>query len=481
MPFSLHLNSLNHNFVYQYTSTVNQSTCSLASENIIYLKQYQSVGRMKQSSKSGSILLATESIYRFGNSQFYKSNLFKELLSTYWSQTIFLSSSTPVTQKYAALIAKQEGMLMKNHKKKFLGAFTKALQNGSIRPSGDSTFSDQVAREVVPIKYIWHKGLYLDLPRYLNGLWANKRSPNFPTLIQNKLLDKLKQNNFPLFVVANNFNQMLMAEPPNQIPLKNNLFNKLYYWYYDRFLWMMDYSDVYEGWFFVNPKDAEEYKKCIASKYSRSVNQNGINVLPSSLYSYYRLNRTSAPRTEFRLFPDLVEVGKLVTSSQYRKGLLFDKRQSYGKNYFQGQPIYFIENTSQSNKDISSTVNYFYQVPGDEAQQKYAAVFFNKQVALDAWSDFRYKHPSMKLPVMPRLRVYNLEDFLKDNEKNEDIINKNFLFIPSKESYQNLQMSKEQRTSSTSAVSPYFDYCKVVINLWSQRLLWSLTNSQAPN
>nr|YP_009313058.1 Hypothetical protein ORF_2 [Dermonema virens]SCW21312.1 Hypothetical protein ORF_2 [Dermonema virens] len=483
MPFISSLHMLNNSFNYgpvKITDVIHVlPTKNLRNKTDIIVVS----NKRKNYNTSSKLIIATESLYRFSKSQHHNQALFQELLNKYWKQTVFLSDSSPIAKKYESLLSKQDGMSVKNSKKKFMSGFSKALQRGAVYAELDTVTDQDFSLSKGPILYTWNKFLNLSLPRYWDGMWSNKRSPNFPNYLQSVLLQKLSHNNFPVFVVANGLNQMVVAEPANQLVYKNDAFYKLYQWYYDRFLWTNNDSSVYEGWFFVNPKDAEEYSNFIRDRYPRSANQHGLHVLSSGLHSYYKLNRLAPPRTEFRLFPDLEEVGKLVKSAKHRQGLIFDKKQNYGKNHFQGQPIYFIEpvNTTYSQNKAKTFLNYYYQIPGDASKEKYTAVFFNKTVALKAWNYFRSTNIDFKLPIKPKLRVYNLEDFLQDSEHNKDLINKKILFIPSDVSYDSIKSVESKKTGNYHALYKHMLYYKLTFSLWTQRLICSLVSKQPPN
>nr|YP_009313878.1 Hypothetical protein ORF_2 [Hommersandiophycus borowitzkae]SCW22132.1 Hypothetical protein ORF_2 [Hommersandiophycus borowitzkae] len=480
MSFISYLNTLNHSFSHK---TFRVSTCTPGHKMCGY-QSFSNDLQFHHRTQSLKLIFAAESFYRFSKLHNTNTQLFYELLNKYWGQTIFLSNSNPVIQKYSSLLAKQDIVLLKSNKKKLISAITKALQYGEIYTDIGTKLIDR--KSYVPngaIRYFWAKGLNIRLPKYFNGFLNSRKSAQFPTQLQYALLQKLQNNNLPIFVLANGFNQMILSEPASELVHSKNIFHKIYLWYYDRFLWSHDNQAVYEGWFFINPKDAEEYEEFVRSRYIRSSNQNGLKVVSTSLHSYYRLNRLAPPRIEFRLFPDLEEVGRLVNSFKYRKGLKFDNRQNYGRQYFQGQPIYFIEPVPSVNRFNGQRIDlhYYYQVPGDSSNQKYAAVFFNKDVALKAWDNFRNLKADLKLPRKPQLRVYNLEDFLKDNETTADLAHKNFLFIPSLESYQSIKSTSLNGHRQNIGISRHISHYKLTASLWCQRLIWSLTSRQPPN
>jgi hypothetical protein len=201
------------------------------------------------------------------------------------------------------------------------------------------------------------------------------------------------------------------------------------------------------------------------------------------------LNRQSTSNVHFRLLPDLLEVSKLVKMRSYRKDLIFHPKQKYGKSHFQGQPIYLIKSIDNlaHKKNHTKPVNYFYHLPNDPLNKKYNLIFFNKDVALVAWANFRKQMPLMKLPHKPILMVYNLEDFLKDYEHDLDLQThlhyKQFLLVPSKEAYKEISKNSEDFIKQKglqrlyNRCYPYLLKCAI----WSKRAIWSLTSRQPPN
>nr|YP_009315514.1 Hypothetical protein ORF_2 [Liagora brachyclada]SCW24172.1 Hypothetical protein ORF_2 [Liagora brachyclada] len=482
MPFISYLNTFTYSLPNQELKTLNSSQVNHSS--ILYGPGHKLLLKIKGPIKSKNLVMATESLYRFSKLQDSRPQLFQELLDKYWRQTIFLSNATPLVRKYSALLAKQEDSLVKNSKKKFMSSFSKALEAGDI--SVDLVANKSQLDNFLPdgsIRYIWGKSLNIRLPNYFNGLWCSKRLKDVQMVHYNNLMQNLQNNNFPVFVLANRMNQIVVAEPSNQLIHQNNIFHKVSLWYYDRFLWKKDDSSVYEGWFFVNPKDAEEYANFIKSRYPRSSHQNGLSVKSTTLKSYYSLNRNAPPRTEFRLFPDLEEVGRLVVSSKYRKGLSFDNKQTYGQKYFQGQPVYLIQSVLGTDKEtgVKSDINYHYEIPADTSGTKYKGIFLNKTVAVNAWKQFCDKNSAFKLPSQPKLLVYNLEDFLKDYENDEQSQYRDFLFVPSEEVYSYIKSAGVNKVVSQNLLFKKLIVYRFAMSLWFQRLLWSLTSKQPPN
>jgi hypothetical protein len=461
------------------------SSCLLNKKNftlntkIIHVKS-----NLNKVHNSYHLLLATESVYRFTEINGNKPNLFKQLINKYWQQTMFLSYSTPLSKKYIIHLAKKDTLVLKSQYKKNLINFSKALLSGRI----DSQVFLDSKNSILPyVQYIWKKGYNIGLPPLWNKTWFNNELNKFFHNKEIALIKVLKHNKFPVFIVVNGFNQMVIAEPGEELAARPSSIYSLYKWYSDHFLLKKYNNKMYEGWFFVNPYDAVEYKDYIRNEYIRSSQHNGLNIMPASIDFYYRLNRQTTSNVHFRLLPDFLEVSKLVKLRSYRKDLIFHPKQKYGKSYFQGQPIYLIQsiNNLASKKNYTKTVNYFYRLPNDPLNKKYNPIFFNKDVALVAWANFRKQMPLMKLPEKPILMVYNLEDFLKDYEHDLGlkIHHEQFLLVPSKEVYKEISKNSEDFIKQNwlerlyNNCYPYLLTCTV----WSKRAIWSLISRQPPN
>lgn len=484
VAFSLHSSQYldKFNTLKSQEIVIDKKTTSSFHSNLLYVKSNSSNTHIINDSQSHISKMASESIYRFSKLNTLHPSLLQELTNKYWQQTIFLSISNPTIQKYINQLSKQETALVKSKKKKFLIDFTKALLYGHIDTNSILSNNSKNIKDILTLKYVWKKGLNIKQPNSLNGLWQNRRTPNFPSKSQNILLTQLQSNHFPIFTVVNGFKQLIVAEPANELVNRNKIGNSLYEWYYDRFLWNTDIGGIYEGWFFVNHQDAEEYKNYIAEKYIASTKHNKLAIMFTGMNFYYRLNRTAPPRTEFRLFPDLEEVANLLTKKAYKRNLLFDKNQQYGRSHFQGQPIYIIEpvTCSMKNSRKSEVVTYYYQIPKNIHNIHYKAIFFNKETALLAWKNFCQSNSKYNLPSQPILRVYNLEDFLKDQEQKNP---EKFVLIPSQGSYEQIKSDylQEQNMNSYQQMSKNSSSYILTGKLWLKRIIWSLTSRQPPN
>lgn len=431
------------------------------------------------------LLMATDVVYRFNKVNFPTISLFRELINKYCQQTIFISYVGSKTHIYYNKILKMDSNVEREQRKKIIFHFSKAIFNYSIVVNTYLNFYFNKNKNVLitwPIKYAWKKHLcFLQLFRSLMRPSRHSVSCNFSS----NFLKMLENSNIPLFTVTNNLKQLVISEPTEAIEKKNKIKDLVYRLFYRASFSAQDQADIHESWFFVNPEDASEYKAYVATKYKRSCQHNGLNLFISGIHLYYRLNRTSTSQLQFRLFPDLTEVSKLVMSSSYRFNVEFDQNQKYGKNYFQGQPIYFIKPVfHRTHKNAKKEFIYcYYQIPKDLSKTKYYPIFFSKQVALSTWKKFRKAmiQENLLLPNKPVLHVYNLEDFLKDNEYNSYWMRHKFLFVPSYKVYvliKSMQTSSQYKTKSNiySILSSYL-FCS---KIWSHRIILSLINRHPP-
>jgi len=188
------------------------------------------------------------------------------------------------------------------------------------------------------------------------------------------------------------------------------------------------------------------------------------------------------PRTEFRLFPDIEEVEKILYAPKYKKDLVIDSRQNIGRSYFQGQPIYLIEPTKCSVKGGKQKINFTprYKMPINSLTEEYNPIFLTKTSALNAWTKINAKYPEYRLPSIPQLRLYNLEDFLKDQEVQDSP--ESFILMPGPGSsipnLESLQLiNSDGKLQHIEAVS---SRPILASKLWLQRLVWSLTRRKPP-
>lgn len=436
------------------------------------ISYYTSLVSKKNQNDSGQKKLET-----FAQKKLLSPNFITELLNKYWQETIFLSLSNLSFDYYTNQL-KLDGLVIdQNQYKKFLSDFNKALINGRIE------FSESIIKinkDVHSVKYVWRKGFNFGFPKIFPSIKLNKRYIGFPTKIQLSLIEKLQENGFPIFSVINGFNQIVVAEPSDELLRNTNssLIDVIYQWYYNTFLWQKDLMPIYEGLFFINPKDASEYMRYIEQQYQHSSKQNNLKIFTGSLDFYYKTARVSPPKVEFRLIPDLKELSQLIYNYRHKKNISFHRKQLYGKDYFQGQPIYFIQPCFAKNKKTKKVdlIKYSYQISSYQPKKEYQAIFMNYDTAIMAWEKFKNQASGYNLPNIPKIVVYNLEDFLKTCEHDNEIQDKHLLFIPSQETYNFCKQEKIKKSpfSIPKTLSSKILYMKVL----TTRILWSLTSRQ---
>nr|UAD88188.1 hypothetical protein [Gracilaria tikvahiae] len=398
-----------------------------------------------------------------------------KLINKYWQEKIFLSVSSTHSEKYTNQL-KLEGILIyKNEQKKFLLDFSRALLSGRIETCFN--FSEVNSSNNQYISYIWKKGFNFPLPKKWifslfdqDSLSLNKNEWMFINHLQNQP--------FPLFTITNNLNQIVLADSSEKNTGNLNAIDKIYKWYCSKFI--TDYRELplYYGLFFVHPTDAVEYANYIKSKYNTSNKTNQLTLFSSNLSTYYKLNRINAKNLQFRLIPDLEEISKLLYEYKYYRDLKFHKYQKYSKSFFQGQPIYMIEPFFAYNKKTNKMqlLNYYYRSNIDNNIIEYKAIFTNYATMLRAWRQFRRTKTDYKIPSKPKVFVYNLEDFIRTHEYNQEIKTRNILFIPSQKSYNFIK--HYGFVKNKNKIQRIFSNKFLGFKILSQRIIWSLTSRQ---
>nr|AYR06512.1 hypothetical protein [Rhodogorgon sp.] len=421
---------------------------------------------------ASNLNLMGKSTEDLAKAQLIQLGFFRNLVNNYWQETIFLSTPTAASEKYANRLKLKGIATSKTYQKHFLYQFGKALMKGRIESiMVTNPFHNSLLPIKPHVKYIWKKGLNIKYPIYfgsallrnLGNFKLKKTASNFVT--------HLNLHKLPVFVLVNHLGQMVIAEPPDELSLVKTIPDIFYRWYDNSFLYRYNNRPVYEGWFFINSQDAEEYCKYIRKKYPLSESHKDLRVFTCSLETFYKMSRKGCRRIHFRLIPDLGEVGRLVTGYKHYSNIKFFERQEQGKDYFQGQPIYLIQDIYDKNNN--RTVKYNYQVSGKSEKTKYQAVFTNYQTAVKAWKIFIRYTPYGKLSNKPNLIVYNLEDFLKDQENHTSLVGDPFLFIPSQKVYTWVKMNQIHSFKN----KPFLTYL-LHIKSWGQRIFWSLTSRQ---
>lgn len=265
------------------------------------------------------------------------------------------------------------------------------------------------------------------------SLFSNRRSPNFPTKEQKSLLSKLKQ--VPVYTVVNRQNEVITAstrdyKTSNSLNWIQNKYNELFFWEYDE-------GSVSINLFFMNKQDASSYLHEICRKEPKEAENLGLKVKTIGLDVFYKLSRTSPPKTQSRLIGDLEEIGLVITKYSSESMCTMHPKQKYSKDWFQGNPIYLLK----FHKDLrsKSLIPYSFQ---DSYEKK--LIFFSKEDAIRAWSAFLTKKSTLPLNIKPNIEIYNLENFLLDLENTSET-SLELSFIPPYKSYIELKSQENSK------------------------------------
>jgi len=456
----------------QYSKKQNQINLNQIKNNklIVLLNSRLNISSAKSSNKVLS---------NYVNNKFISRNFWQKLFNQYWQETIFVSISNPASENYINKLKSNGLLINRTHDyKNFLANFSKALINGQIQVDLNNQDHSYTQKNSY-LKYIWKKGINCYLSRAYNQYLSIKNKKVHQVNIN---ISNIEKTLLPIFTIANNYNQIVMAECADQIFLNKNILQFIYQRYHNLILKNNNKKPLYTGLFFTNPEDAYEYKEHILSKYKISSRDNYIKCFIGQLNLYTRLLQSQTNQSDFRLIPDLKELSDLIYFYQYYKNIKFDKKQLYGRNYFQGQPIYIIEPVIAKNINTNkkSTINYTYNWNRNNQKIEYKAAFLNYKTAIIAWNKFKQKHSYYRLPNKPSLSVSNLEKFLKEN--NYDQKNKKFIFVPSMKTYHFIKQIKEQNKINQQNNGIYFLINKnIYLQGLFKRVIWSLTSRQPIN
>jgi hypothetical protein len=305
------------------------------------------------------------------------------------------------------------------------------------------------------------------------SLFSNKRSPNFPTREQKSLLAKLKQ--VPVYAVVNKQNELITASPREY-----DNFNSLQWLknkYHEIFLWEYDEGSISVNLFFMNKEDASSYLHEICKKEPKEAENLGLKVRTIGLDVFYRLNRTSAPRTQSRLVGDLEEISSILTKYSYESTCAMHPKQKYSKNWFQGNPIYILK--FHKNLRDAALIPYSFQ---DSYEKN--LIFFSKEDAMRAWKVFLIKESKLSLNTKPNIEIYNLESFLLDLE-NTPSSSLDLTFIPPFKSYIELKSQQNQKVSIKNNLQQEYAYktklCIKNLQRFYKGVIWLFTSDTLPS
>lgn len=415
------------------------------------------------------------------NYEFIARNFWNQFINNYWEETIFISRANKLSQKYRHKLKNYNWIINNNNDyKNFLNLFNKYLSSGKISISAkfNHTAHTLIGREHNNyIKYIWRKGINW----YIFNLYTNYLSRK-TNLINNTILlnkNNININSLPVFLLHNQYNKVILAESSDQIILRQDLLKSIYNLLNTFLIKSSNIKKNYTGLFFINPEDALEYKEYINHKYLKSINTNSLKFFIGHIELYYKLLNQSIYNREFRLIPDLKEVSNVIYKYQYYKNLIFDKKQRYGKNYFQGQPVYIIQSVMAKNVNTgqNNIIEYFYKIKNNHEIILCKSIFLNYKTAIIAWNKFKEEYPHYKLPKKPRIYVSSLENFLQKSSKQNN--NSHVVFIPSLQTYKFIK--KEQINNNIKSVKSLLIYKSIYIKNFMKQLIWPLTRKNPVN
>ena len=412
------------------------------------------------------------------NKLFAKSFL-SYFIKKYWQETMFISvSHSPVQIQFNQAKANQMSLNSSDYKNLLLD-FSKALMKERIQVSMQSDCNSMnIQPNIYDLDYsalevVWKKGLniveFKDILLYIKNHLFN--------INKLKTIKYMNCKPLPLFTIVNDFNQIVLAEPSQTMLVSNNIVDYISKMYGIFIKSRYSMNNKYLALFFLNPKDATEYSESIKYKY-RHLTSQSTQLFPTTLDLYYKLSQTRNKHIDFRLIPDLEEVNKVINKYQYYKNTSFCEQQNYGKNFFQGQPIYIIKPVMAINKisKQKSVLHYSYNTFFNKKEIEYSAVFLNYDTALHAWSKFKKQMKNYRLSNKPQVDIHNLESFIKICEQDKKVSKKNIIFIPSHTSYQYIKSS--MKLTSQLNIFQKFINRYVYVKIITQRILWSLTSRQ---
>lgn len=434
---------------------------STFNENFYHLEQSSNISSsfIKKSHSIAYILKETEILsgpkQKIAKQSFIKPKIWQKIFNYSWQQKVFLSLPSKISDKYNTELSYLNIRSNQSNYKYLVSQFSRSLFNGSIKSSLDNDVKPFVGL-FSNLEYVWAKNLRLK-QLSLSQFFQKNQSQNHTKKARYMFHKVLNLDHLPLFTVSNHLGQMIISEPPEEL-----LSHK----------YIPDYKSnelsnqhLYQGWFFTNYEDAIEYKQYVSQYYN--VKDDKLKIFTCNLPIFYNLISQFDQKICFRLIPDLKEIGQLIRNYRFYNHVSFHKNQKYSRTYFQGQPLYMF-------KEMGS---YLYQPLSKNKQvQNYNLVFTNYDTACYTWNKLKKKAMSSDKSIKPKLIVYNLEYFIKDQLNNLNVQKYPFLVVPSQDSYQftkNYQLRKNTERLYDTAIAYVSS-----IQLWSKRIFWSLTSKQ---
>nr|AIA21248.1 hypothetical protein [Pyropia kanakaensis] len=356
----------------------------------------------------------------------------------------------------------------KNHQSLFYKKIFEALLNQKIRVVAESTPTSEIEKEnniLLSQKYMWGESWK---PSIISSYFKNKKSSPISNASQKFLIDQLSAS--PVFVVKNGFNEIILGHPVFRI--KRGRTNSVTHLFTNLFNQSKQIYPISTGLFFFHPDDASEFKNFIKSVNPLCAEQMEINVEPVGLHFAYKMNRNVSSDSQFVFIPDFKEVGDLLFKYRQDKHLIFHKDQQYGKDFFQGQPIYTIQPITM--KDRNGQLN---TIKFTGLNDNRDVIFTNLEAANKSWTNFTKNNSQLKLIKKPTLLVYNLESFLKDQEKLNKKNLQKFVVVTNQKAY--LTTKELVALPDSNSLFKHLELNMkpklFFVKLWAKRLFSTLT------
>ena len=402
------------------------------------------------------------------------SKVLKNFLQKYWREYIYILPSSKAAEKLSNTYYKdinnkyemlyQEGNL--NLKKQLVSGQVKVSYFHSINELDDKSC----------IKYTYNK----HLKKLFTQLQTFYQYKNTTRRRDNHTLNVLEKQKFPVFIVTNGLREIIVGQPEHRLQKSSNPLVLFTERLFSKKIPKNNFQlPLKESYIFVNPLDALEYCNYLQAIYPYSFKELRLKIFVGTLSDFYRKNRRFSEEIQFRLLPDLKEVGKLVKKYQYKPHLNFHSEQLYGTYYFQGQPIYLINPVKCSyfddqNKTI--TKRYF---PNSLtlSEREYTSVFTTYEQAMLIWKKYKKNFSNYVLPAKPKLTVYNLESLLNEYSNKQVMPNtvKNiFRLIPGNDTYKYLRKNQETKNSYLLIKDDLSFPFVAQIKVFCKRVLWGM-------
>lgn len=411
--------------------------------------------------------------------------ILKNLLKKYWKEYIYILPSNKAYEKLNNTYGEHISHKKANNKYKIMYEkgnlnLKKYLVNRQIKVSYVHSMNRLDDKSCV--KYTYNKYLKRFLKQFYTLFFYKKHNIK----LNNQVVEILETQKFPVFIVMNGLQEIVVGQPEHRLhtfnnsivtSIKNSFFKKIL-----KYNFQLPLKEIYV---FVNPLDGLEYCNYLRTLYPSSVKELQLKIFVGTLRDFYKNNKVFSEEVQFRLLPDLKEVGKLVKEYQYKSNINFYYQQSYGTNYFQGQPIYFINPVKCNYFDEQNkimTKRYFpNSLTLSEKESSY--IFTTYEQAILIWKKYKKNFSNYILPTRPKLTVYNLESFLNKYSTKQIISNRvhnTFQLIPGNETYeylQKIQQTKNPRSLvKTDLDFPVFSQIKVFL----KRVLWGMLKWYPP-